>query len=198
MKPIHKFVKKNEIFCEILKRLLQDCEDEEGVARHALTHKVPAHLLILKCDPVQIPKLYDTQMKMKCLSFEATVDKRFICLIAHNKLVAEKCVPRLWKEVQHRGAAWLSREGVSSMSASQVLYNFHRTFHICLHFPQNISYLFTINICVTKFSFFQCLICVIYLLLRCDYCGQGFILAARLKHHRRGCHVRSITSCKSK
>ena len=43
MKPIHKFVKKNEIFCEILKRLLQDCEDEEGVARHALTHKVPAH-----------------------------------------------------------------------------------------------------------------------------------------------------------
>ena len=83
-------------------------------------------------------------MKMKCLSFEATVDKRFICLIAHNKLVAEKCLPRLWKEVQHRGAAWLSREGVSSMSASQVLYKFYRAFHIC----------------VTKFSYFQCLICV--------------------------------------
>merc|ERR1712037_67117 len=34
---------------------------------------------------------------------------------------------------------------------------------------------------------------------RCDYCGQGFILAARLKHHRRGCHANpspSPHSCK--
>lgn len=34
---------------------------------------------------------------------------------------------------------------------------------------------------------------------RCDYCGQGFILAARLKHHRRSCHANpspSPHSCK--
>ena len=81
---------------------------------------------------------------------------------------------------------------------------FHRIkdlyfFSQCIWFwiyPQIMSYLLgyvycTINICVAN-SWFSW-----YFLSRCEFCGQGFILAARLKHHRRNCHVRSLTYCKS-
>ena len=47
-----------------------------------------------------------------------------------------------------------------------------------------------------------CTFCTVFMfffhfLSRCDFCGQGFILAARLKHHRRSCHVRSLTFCRN-
>ena len=59
------------------------------------------------------------------------------------------------------------REGVCSMSTSQVMYLYWSSLILCLVSPRSSN----------------------NGMFRCEFCGQGFIVAARLKHHRRNCQV---------
>ena len=176
MKPIHKFVQKNEIFCEILKRLLQDCEDEEGVARHALTHKVPAHWNVI---PYKFLNCMIHKWKWNAyLLKQLWTSVLFVWLLIINSLQKNVC------------------RGCGKKFNTVELLGFHEK--ECLQCrPHRFVTISTEHFIFVWQSFHIFSVWFVWL-LRCDYCGQGFILAARLKHHRRGCHVRSITSCKSK
>ena len=139
MKPIHKFVKKSEIFCEILKRPLQDCEDEEGVARHALIHKVPAHWNVIpykflncmihtwKWNAYPLKQLWTSVVSVRLLiinSLQKNVcrgcGKKFntVELLGFHEKECLQCRP-------HRCFTISTEHFI-------FVYIFHRTFHICL------------------------------------------------------------------
>ena len=59
------------------------------------------------------------------------------------------------------------REGVCSMSTSQMMYLYWSSLILCLVSSRSSN----------------------NGMFRCEFCGQGFIVAARLKHHRRNCQV---------
>ena len=86
--------------------------------------------------------------------------------LSHLPLTDER-VSRLWEEVQHGGAGRLPREGVCSMSTSQMMYLYWSSLILCLVSSRSSN----------------------NGMFRCEFCGQGFIVAARLKHHRRNCQV---------
>ena len=122
---------------------------------------------------------------------------------------------RLWEEVQHGGAARLPREGVCSMSTSQVTYLYFYLYfclYLYLYFHEKgcvegrltlnqdcLSSLHNLIYCLVFISLVWLLVKLDHLVVlsrspnngmfRCEFCGQGFIVAARLKHHRRNCQV---------